>query len=74
MSPADMRGFSEENGSWKMICICRRCGRNAVLPNRVMSSPSSLIVPAVGSTNRKTVRATVDLPHPLSPTRPRVSP
>ena len=24
MSPADMRGSSEENGSWKMICICRR--------------------------------------------------
>ena len=24
MSPADMRGFSDENGSWKMICICRR--------------------------------------------------
>ena len=24
MSPAVMRGLSEENGSWKMICICRR--------------------------------------------------
>jgi len=24
MSPTDMRGSSEENGSWKMICICLR--------------------------------------------------
>ena len=24
ISPAVMRGLSEENGSWKMICICRR--------------------------------------------------
>jgi len=24
MSPAVMRGLSEETASWKMICICRR--------------------------------------------------
>src|SRR5260221_7021359 len=39
-----------------------------------MSWPLSLIVPAVGLTRRRTLRATVDLPQPLSPTRPSVSP
>ena len=74
MSPADMRGFSDENGSWKIICIWRRYGRIADLPSRVMSWPSSWIAPPVGSIRRSTVRATVDLPQPLSPTSPRVSP
>src|SRR4051794_18949941 len=32
-----------------------------------------MIEPSVGSIRRSTVRATVDLPQPLSPTRPRVS-
>ena len=27
----DMRGLSEEKGSWKTICICRRRGLNALL-------------------------------------------
>src|SRR5260221_5349763 len=39
-----------------------------------MSWPLSLIVPAVGLIRRSTLRATVDLPQPLSPTRPSVSP
>ena len=26
-----MRGLSEENGSWKIICIWRRSGRSSVL-------------------------------------------
>src|SRR5262245_794192 len=39
-----------------------------------MSSPASLIEPAVGSISRSTVRPTVDLPQPDSPTRPSVSP
>src|SRR6185437_12044981 len=39
-----------------------------------MSRPFSLMAPAVGSISRSTVRATVDLPQPLSPTRPSVSP
>jgi hypothetical protein len=39
-----------------------------------MSSPSSLMLPAVGSMRRSAVRPTVDLPQPDSPTRPRVSP
>src|SRR5580700_10623709 len=39
-----------------------------------MSRPNSLMRPSVGSSSRSTVRATVDLPHPLSPTSPKVSP
>ena len=39
-----------------------------------MSLPSSLMVPSVGSIRRNTVRAKVDLPQPLSPTSPKVSP
>src|ERR1041384_7867390 len=74
MSPARMRGLSEENGSWKMICISRRKGRSSARPSRVMSRPPSRIVPAVGSIRRSTVRPTVVLPQPLSPTRPSVSP
>ena len=44
------------------------------LPSRVTSCPSSRIDPEVGSIRRITVRATVDLPQPLSPTMPKVSP
>ena len=39
-----------------------------------MSSPSSVIVPLVGSTRRRIALPVVDLPQPLSPTRPSVSP
>ena len=39
-----------------------------------MSSPSTTILPSVGSSSFNSVRPTVDLPQPLSPTRPSVSP
>src|SRR5665213_978172 len=39
-----------------------------------MSTPLTLMVPPVGSISRRTVRPTVDLPQPDSPTRPSVSP
>ena len=74
MSPARFRGLSEENGSWKMICICRRKGRISSLPRRVTSWPSSRMVPAVGSIRRRMARPTVVLPQPISPTSPSVSP
>src|ERR1700733_10030745 len=38
------------------------------------SIPSIPTLPASGSSNDRTNRESVDLPHPLSPTRPRVSP
>ena len=40
----------------------------------VMSSPPTLMVPSVGSSSFRSVRPTVDLPQPLSPTSPSVSP
>src|SRR3974390_2932265 len=39
-----------------------------------MSSPSRNICPSVGSSSLKIIRPRVDLPQPLSPTNPRVSP
>ena len=39
-----------------------------------MSSPSNTIRPAVGVSMRSTASPVVDLPEPLSPTRPSVSP
>ncbi len=39
-----------------------------------MSRPSISMLPPVGSISRSTVRPTVDLPQPDSPTRPSVSP
>src|SRR3954447_13062310 len=74
MSPAVMRGFSEENGSWKMICNSRRNGRISRLLKVVMSCPATRMVPSVGSIRRKMARPTVDLPQPDSPTRTSVSP
>ena len=74
MSPAVMRGLSEANGSWNTICIERRSGRSSALLRWVMSCPSIRIAPEVGSTSRSTLRATVDLPQPDSPTSPSVSP
>ena len=37
-----MRGLSEEYGSWKIICICRRNDFNSLLPNasRLVNSSS----------------------------------
>ncbi len=49
-------------------------GRSALAGCRVMSRPSKRIVPSLGSISRATSCASVDLPEPLSPTTPRLSP
>ena len=75
MSPADMRGLSEENGSWKTICISRRYGpqlrlaqmRDVAAAERDRCRPSARSAAAPCA-------PTVDLPQPDSPTRPSVSP
>ena len=72
--PIRLRGFSEANGSWKTICISRRTGLSFARPAVVMSVPRKLIVPPVGSSRRMSVRDSVVLPQPDSPTRPSVSP
>ena len=52
----------------------RRIGRMRSLSWAVMSWPSNTMRPAVGSSMRRMARPVVDLPQPLSPTSPSVSP
>ena len=49
MRATEWRGFSDAYGSWKIICIRRRSGRICDSPRCVMSVPSNVIFPAVGS-------------------------
>ena len=77
--PTVMRGSSEENGSWKMICMLGRICLSSFASNcSTWTFPSSgslkITSPAVGSSNRMIVRPVVLLPQPLSPTNPSVSP
>ena len=72
--PTRLRGLSEAYGSWKTICISPRRGRSSRLLTCVMSRPSNLIEPSVGSSNRTRQRPSVVLPQPDSPTRPSVFP
>ena len=74
IDPTRRRGFSEPYGSWKIICMSRRNGRILLRDSVLMSSPSKVIVPEVMSYSRMMQRARVDLPQPVSPTRPRVWP
>ena len=74
MKPTRFRGFSDAYGSWKIIIISRLMGRISERDSPVMSCPSNVIVPPVGSSSRMMHRAIVDLPHPDSPTTPSVSP
>jgi hypothetical protein len=74
-----MRGLSEVNGSWKIICISRRSARSSAERSLPISTtePAATrmkIWPAVGSIARRIQRAVVVFPQPLSPTRPSVSP
>jgi hypothetical protein len=72
--PTLCRGFSDEYGSWKTICIRRLSGRSSSSFRCVMSWPSKTIEPSVGSYSRRIARPTVDFPQPDSPTSPSVSP
>ena len=69
-----IRGSSELNGSWKMICIRRRRLRNSRRSRSARLRPSSSTAPEVGSIKRSTQRPVVVFPHPDSPTRASVSP
>ena len=53
---------------------CRAQGPSSSPLTCVMSCPSNQILPSVGSNRRIATRARVDLPQPVSPTNPRVSP
>ncbi len=74
IEPTRRRGFSEPYGSWKIIWMSRRSGRIWRGFRSVMSWPSNEILPPVTGYSRATQRARVDLPQPVSPTRPSVSP
>ncbi len=72
--PTVCRGFRALYGSWKMIWALRRKGTSCFADSFETSSPSISTLPAVGVSSRRIVRPAVDLPQPLSPTSPRVSP
>src|SRR5580704_10714700 len=74
IEPTRRRGLSDPYGSWKIICMPRRYGRIADLDSLLRSAPSKMRRPAVSGYRRMIERASVDFPHPVSPTRPRVSP
>ena len=75
IAPTVMRGLSEANGSWKMICMSRRSERRALLIERhAHPRPANHNSPELGSISRRMQRPVVDLPQPDSPTTPSVSP
>src|SRR5438270_840453 len=74
MSPTVCRGSSDAYGSWKIIAMSRRSTRSRSPLLFVLSSPLNVTVPAVGSMGLTTVRPSVVLPDPDSPTSPSVSP
>ena len=74
IEPTVLRGFSDEYGSWKIICASRRNSISSLGEMSAISRPSNLIEPLVGSSRRSSSRPVVDLPQPDSPTSPSVSP
>jgi len=56
MAPTVMRGLSEANGSWKMICMSRRSAWNAAGSSAVTLRPANQISPALGSISRRMQR------------------
>src|SRR5215467_13680905 len=57
-----------------MICMSRRSARSAALSSAMTFLPLNHTSPEVGSMSRRMQRPVVDLPHPDSPTSPKVSP
>src|SRR3984957_3167032 len=75
-SPMSASASSESSGSWKTYCATprRRKPRHCWWPNLVTSWPATVIRPAATGANPRIARATVDLPEPLSPISPTISP
>ena len=74
ISPMESLGFSDVNGSWKIICMLVCIFFICFLSYFKMSSPSYSTSPSVASTSRIIVLPSVDFPHPDSPTMPSVCP
>ena len=73
-SPTFRRGFSDSYGSWNTICSPRSRPGRWRRPSTVTGWPSKAAVPAARGTRPAAARASVDLPHPDSPTKPTISP
>ena len=73
-APIDIRGLSDDAGSWKTKPKRERNGRSCRSERPEISLPETWIVPLVGCCRPTVVRPTVDLPEPDSPTRPSTSP
>src|SRR5579872_2000055 len=72
--PTLWRGSSDEYGSWSTTCIRLRYGRRPCSSSRARSTLSNHTSPSSGRYSRSRHRPSVLLPHPDSPTRPRVRP
>ena len=72
--PTVKRGFSDAYGFWKMIWMRRLYCMNSAGDIDSRSLPSKIASPVVASCSRISVRPTVVLPEPDSPTRPSVLP
>ena len=72
--PTRLRGLSEANGSWKIICISRRSGRRSRRDRPTSSPPSNSHRAGRRLVSCRIARHSVDLPQPDSPTSPSVSP
>ena len=66
-------GLAKHKGLEK-ICMSLRSSRSSSLDSSGTFLPSNKTSPEVGSMRRRITRPVVVLPHPLSPTRPSVSP
>jgi hypothetical protein len=66
-----LRGLSDEIGSWNTYWMRLPKTAGSALSS---AAPSISMVPVVGSSSPTSIRASVDLPQPLSPTMPSVSP
>jgi hypothetical protein len=73
MSRTGMRGLSDAYGSWNTICRSRRSSRSRLRGAAVTSSPEADHPPRGRLDRRSSVRPSVDLPQPDSPTTPSVS-
>ncbi len=67
-------GSSEPKGSWNTNCMCCRAASRLRPRSLVSSVPRKTTEPDFGRGACSTARARVDLPDPVSPTMPSVSP
>ncbi|CPO11296.1 Uncharacterised protein [Bordetella pertussis] len=74
MRPTVWRGLSEANGSWKIIWMSLRSGRNWLSDNPAISRPLNTSLPPSMPISLSRHLPMVDLPEPDSPTMPSVSP